>query len=1137
MGRSDDPFWNEVEDMNGSMKCKFCGHLFANGTSISRIKWHLSGERGHNVVICGQVPKEVQEAAFLAMHVGNKRHKSIASSSNVDISTCPQEQDNAVLGNLAQGIGRERIHSRLEAANGMENTGEGSFQHVDRSISPWRLRVDAYENRGEATQRTDLVDQFADSTWVQIHSAFSKEQQLNEISTYLMQEDEDVERLRDAFETVPRTEQVQHLERGSSCERPSINQADEPRGDSSQPTDPLCLDHGRYYDQLFAPSVNNDVIMNDVQNMVRVRTEPVEEDVENSRRSVRPDAGARSSASLKYNTSETRGVPLPTSSTKPVGQAFEENTNVIWSLLMDDKVPTIGIYGMGGVGKTTILKHIHNELLHRPDICDHVWWVTVSQDFSINRLQNLIAEHLDLDLSRKNDELHRAAKLSEELRKKQKWILILDDLWNNFHLDKVGIPIRLKGCKLIMTTRSETVCNQMTCHKKIKVKPLSEGEAWTLFMKKLGRDIALSPEVERIARAVARECAGLPLRIITVTGSLRRVDDLHEWRNTLLKMRESVFRDMDEKVFQVLRVSYDRLGYRALQQCLLYCALFPEDHVIQRERLIDYLIDEGIIKGMRSRKDAFDEGHTMLNRLEYVCLLESAQMTFDGRRRVKMHDLIRDMAIQIQLENSKGMVKAGAQLKELPDAEEWTENLTRVSLMQNKIEEIPSSYSPRCPFLSTLLLCQNRLLGFIADSFFKQLHGLKVLDLSCTGIENLPDSVSDLFSLTALLLNDCKKLRHVPSLEKLKALKRLNLSRTALEKMPQGMECLTNLKYLRMNGCGEKEFPSGILPKLSHLQVFVLEKFTARGDAPITVKGKEVGSLRNLESLECHFEGFSDFVEYLRSRDGIQSLSTYTILVGMMDEGYWFGTYDFPSKTVGVGNLSINGDGDFQVKFLNGIQGLVCQCIDARSLCDVLSLENATELKRISIWECHNMESLVSSSWFCSAPPPLPSCNGTFSGLKVFSCYRCESMKKLFPLVLLPNLVNLERIEVCECKKMEEIIGTTDEESSSSNSITEVILPKLRILKLCWLPELKSIRSAKLICNSLEDITVDYCQKLKRMPICLPLLENGQPSPPPSLKNIYSSPEEWWETVVEWEHPNVKDVLRPFVNNYNLKFD
>jgi disease resistance protein RPS2 len=1003
----------------------------------------------------------------------------------------------------------------------MENTGEGSFQHVDRSVSPWRLRVDAHENRGEATPGTDLVDQFADGTWVQIHSALSKEQKLNEISTYLMQEDEDVEHLHDAFETVPRTEQVQHPERGSSCERPSINQADEPRGDSSQPTDPLCLDHGRYNDQLFAPSVNNDVIMNDVQNMVRVRTEPVEEDVENSGRLVRPDAGARSSISLKYNTSETRGVPLPTSSTKPVGQAFEENTKEIWSLLMDDKVPTIGIYGMRGVGKTTIIKHIHNELLHIPDICDHVWWVTVSQDFSITRLQNFIATQLHLDLSIE-DNLHRAAKLSEELKTKQKWILILDDLWNNFELDEVGIPVPLKGCKLIMTTRSETVCRRMACHHKIKVKPLFKEEAWTLFMEKLGRGITLSPEVEGIARDVARECAGLPLGIITLAGSLMGVDDLHEWRNTLKKLRESEFRDMDEKVFKLLRFSYDRLGDPALKQCLLYCALFPEDDRIEREELIGYLIEEGIIKGMRSRKDAFDEGHSMLNRLENVCLLESAKMDYDDIRRVKMHDLIRDMAIQVLLENSQGMVKAGAQLKELPDAEEWTENLTRVSLMQNEIKEIPSSHSPMCPYLSTLLLCKNHLLGFIADSFFKQLHGLKVLDLSCTGIKNLPDSVSDLVSLTALLLNDCKKLRRVPSLKKLRALKRLNLSRTVLEKMPQGMECLTNLRYLRMSGCGGKEFPSGILPKLSHLQVFVLEYYR-----PITVKVKEVVSLRNLETLEFHFEGLSDFVEYLRSRDGIQSFNTYRISVGNLK--FFYVTEKCPSKTVGLGNLSINGDRDFQVMFLNGIQGLVCECIDARSLCDVLSLENATELEEISIGVCDSMESLVSSSWFCSAPPPLPSYSGMFSGLKRFYCFGCESMKKLFPLVLLPNLVNLERIEVASCKKMEEIIGTTDEESSTSNSITELTLPKLRTLTLHSLPELKSICSAKLICNSLEDITVKYCEKLKRMAICLPLLENGQPSPPPSLKKIKAHPEEWWETVVEWEHPNAKDVLRPSV--------
>ena len=35
------------------------------------------------------------------------------------------------------------------------------------------------------------------------------------------------------------------------------------------------------------------------------------------------------------------------------------------------------------------------------------------------------------------------------------------------------------------------------------------------------------------------------------------------------------------------------------------------------------------------------------------------------------------------------------------------------------------------------------------------------------------------------------------------------------------------------------------------------------------------------------------------------------------------------------------------------------------------------------------------------------------------------------------------------------------------------------------------------------------------------------------MGDIYATPEEWWESVVEWEHPNAKDVLRPFVEFFN----
>ena len=50
--------------------------------------------------------------------------------------------------------------------------------------------------------------------------------------------------------------------------------------------------------------------------------------------------------------------------------------------------------------------------------------------------------------------------------------------------------------------------------------------------------------MERIAKAIDRECAGLLLGIITVAESLREVDNLHEWRNTLKKLRELKFREV-----------------------------------------------------------------------------------------------------------------------------------------------------------------------------------------------------------------------------------------------------------------------------------------------------------------------------------------------------------------------------------------------------------------------------------------------------------------------------------------------------------------------------------------------------------------------------------------------------------------
>ena len=58
--RVDTSFWEYVEKMDDrSMRCKFCGHFFAEGTSITRIKHHLSGRKRGGAKNCAQVPQHV----------------------------------------------------------------------------------------------------------------------------------------------------------------------------------------------------------------------------------------------------------------------------------------------------------------------------------------------------------------------------------------------------------------------------------------------------------------------------------------------------------------------------------------------------------------------------------------------------------------------------------------------------------------------------------------------------------------------------------------------------------------------------------------------------------------------------------------------------------------------------------------------------------------------------------------------------------------------------------------------------------------------------------------------------------------------------------------------------------------------
>ncbi|GLT38170.1 hypothetical protein SLA2020_124350 [Shorea laevis] len=836
-----------------------------------------------------------------------------------------------------------------------------------------------------------------------------------------------------------------------------------------------------------------------------------------------------------------RGIKLPTENVVGEDSAKEK----IWGYLMGNEVLKIGVCGVGGVGKTTIMKHINNELLSVIDF-DKVIWVTVSYPLDVIKLQENIAHHFGKELPKVpegEDKERRAATLMSIMEGVGRYVLILDDVWEVFSLIEVGIlePTMQNGSKIVITSRSIAVCQKMGCEI-VKVEPLSFQESLNLFLDKVGRHVLQVPNLEGILKLIVEECGGLPLAIVVIAESMKGEDDAYVWKNALTELREGVksVTDSDQKIFKRLRISYDRLNNFEIQNCFLYCSLFPEDYPFQREGLVEGWIDEGLIDVLPSRKAAYERGQALLNKLVKNCLLEK---TVDGHGDVfKMHDVLRDMAIKSIGPEFGYMVKAGMKLTEVPDERGWGNDLKKVSLAKNNISKIPLGLSPKCPTLSTLILSNNDNLSKISESFFKGMPELRVLDLSKTGIEALPNSISNLEKLSSIRLRWCYRLRYMPSLAKLTALKKLDLTNSMIKVVPQGMEKLISLEYLDLCYCYYlQEIPMGMLSNLSNLQHLLVYKI-------LKIKGEEVARLSKLESFEGAFNEIQGYNYFVKSQD-FRILTDYNIAVGAQ---FYVGSTGQKKSVVNIYNCDL---GEERIVLPDSLQMLEIEwCRNMRSsLNKAALLENATELRSCEIVHCEDMECVVDMDsfypildklevlylWRLPKLSVLVRVEGVATPLQVFSnlkklwIWDCSGMRKLIPLELLQAFQNLEEIDVYVCEQMEEIIASSD----SNTSLNEFIFPKLRRLFLRNLPQLKSICSTKgvMVCNSIEEIKIWNCRELKRIPVQLPLLDNGQPSTPSHLREIKIDEEskEWWESV-EWDH---KNLLQPFLKYSNRWWD
>ncbi|KAM5558693.1 hypothetical protein ABKV19_020399 [Rosa sericea] len=793
---------------------------------------------------------------------------------------------------------------------------------------------------------------------------------------------------------------------------------------------------------------------------------------------------------------DVRPISIMSSSNFEAFESTRKAMNELMNALEDDKVAAIGVYGMGGVGKTTMVKHVGAQA-QKMGLFDHVIMAVVSQTPDTRNIQGALADLLGLTLVEES-EIGRARRLQREILGRKKILIILDDIWKPLDLSSIGIPsyndLQICNSKLLFTTRRLHVCHTMESQAKIHVNILSEDDAWNLFLKKARRSFQKSSPFYEVARKVARECAGLPVALIAVARALGD-KELEDWKLAARQLEMSQPANLDEEkdVFKCIKLSYDYLDSDDAKSCFLLCCLFPEDYDIRVEDLMSYGFGTGLFRHVNSTIEyARVRAHSVTRYLKASCLL------LDGTEEgyVRMHDVIRDTAISIafSVDGHASLVKTNCHLKDWSmDADE---GYSAISLIKSNICKLPNKLV--CSKLQILLLQKNADIREIPITFFQSPNDLRVLDLSNTGISSLPPSFSLLTRLQALHLDDCKSMIDISILGKLKNLEILSMRRCySIKKFPKEIGNLTNLRMLDLTGTRFKTVPSQVISRLYKLEVLYMGcYFREWGCSFDELIG--LSSLNTLQVVVCGAECLPQNVEsnpnwdrfgIIIQRDGRggfhffdwrfphRSSRTLITVETMNNLPDWFISV-VTEKTDDLWYTDRHGLTNLLEEHDRGrLHRLKYLCIESCGYAKVLL--NTITWTRVSnepVFE--NLEELEISVNYClkelcvgELPP------GSLRNLKKLMMAMCPWLvKPLLPSKLLHRLESLEELRCSYMRELKYVFGFEGHEPQ------HVVLTRLRMISLKSMNSLINIWDGPApsgIFQSLKIFYLFYCQKLE----------------------------------------------------------